>query len=402
MDTLATDFQGDDWLRPSWKKLGFAALIAITGFLLPQEIPLVWYPLNNPGNDINYLEISCASNVNGEVKIYYDKGSGTNELDSIRWPISPTTQTFTYTFPLPDAPITALKLVPIANGGTLTIRQMRIIDRRDTEMRRFTREMFTPLAEIAAIKPIADGWTITSETTATTPSAQIEMNAPILAKNINHRNFLRCLYSTSYLTLMLWILLLAVLFTFYRPPNWKDTLLHLVFMAGLACLFSAVGNRGLIKNSIRYARFVSPPGPAGAALEIDLRIDQPAVSQLFWDQGNGMSEINSLRRKYEPHAALQTLRFPLPVGPLKALRFDPLDGDSPLAIRGLRIVDAAERTLAVLPLDSLQPERQITECSVADDLLTIRPTKGANDPILKFTPASIVTVNARLRASNTR
>ncbi|MEO6993803.1 MAG: hypothetical protein ABI273_09260 [Lacunisphaera sp.] len=396
----ATHARQDSWLQPSWKKLALAAAVAALGFLLPQEIPLVWYPLNNPGNDINYLEITCASNVNGEVKIYYDTGNGINELDSIRWPISPTTQTFTYTFPLPDAPITALHLDPISNGGTLTIRQMRIIDRRDREMRRFTREMFTPVAQIAAIMPITDGWTITSEPNATAPSAQIAMKAPILAKNINHRNFLRCLYSTTYLTLMLWILLLAVLFTFYRPSNWRDALRHLGFMAALAFLFSAVGSRGLIKNSLRYSRFILRSTSAGAAMEIDLRIDQPEVAQLFWDRGNGMVEAESLRQKYESHDALQTLRFPLPVGPLKGLRFDPLDGDSPLVVRGLRIVDAAERTLAVLPLNSLRPERQIVECSIVDDRLTIKPTKGARDPILSFTPSSVSKINDALRAGN--
>jgi hypothetical protein len=279
---------------------------------------------------------------------------------------------------------------------------MRIIDRRNTEMRRFTREMFVPVAQIASIKPIPDGWTIMSQPNATAPSVQVEMMAPILAKNIDYRNFLRCLYSTSYLTLMLWILLLAVLFIFYRPPSWRDALLHLAFMAGLAFMFSTVGNRGLIKNSLRYARFLPPRTPMGAALEIDLRIDQPLAAQVFWDTGHGVNETESLRQKYEPHAALQTLRFPLPVGPIKGLRFDPLDGESHLVIRGLRIVDMVERTLAILPLNSLQPQYQIASSKVADDMLTIETMKGAKDPILSFTPSSLTIVNGALRAGNSR
>lgn len=377
-------------------------MLATVGFLLPQEVPLVWYPLNEPGMDINYLEISCAANTTGQVQIFYDTGHGINELDSIRWPISPTEQTYTYTFPLPDAPLTELFLNPLANGGALTIRQMRIIDRRGTEMRRFTREMFKPLKQIASILPLPDGWKIVSELGSTVPSTRIQMDVPILAKGINHRNFLRCLYSTSYLTLMLWILLLAVLFTFYRPTNWRDALLHLAFIAGLAFIFSTVGNRGLVKNSVRYARYVTPRTPAGAALEIDLRIEQPLAAQLFWDKGDGINEADSLRQKYEPHPALQTLRFPLPVGPLKGLRFDPLDGDSKLIVRGLRIVDTTERTLAVLPLNSLQPQYQIANCTVADGLLTVQTTKGAKDPILDFTPESLLKINEALRAGNTQ
>jgi len=380
----------------------FALVVAAVGFVLPQEVPLVWYPLNNPGNDINYLEISCASNVNGEVLIYYDTGNGTNDLDSIRWPISPTTQTFTYTFPLPDAPITQLSLASVKNGGALTIRQMRIIDRNGVEMRRFTREMFTVFGNVAAITPLNDGWKLVAAPNDQTPGVGIRLSAPILAKGINHRNFLRCLYSTSYLTLMLWILLLAVLFTFYRPASWQDALRNLGFMAVLAFLFSAVGNRGLIKNSIRYARFIPAPTPAGAALEIDLRIDQPLAAQLFWDTGRGINETDSLRQKYEPHTALQTLRFPLPSGSVKGLRFDPLDDAATVVVRGIRIVDTAERTLAVLPLNSLQPQHQIASCKVVDDLLTIETTKKAKDPILSFTPSSLTIINGAFRAGNSQ
>jgi len=255
--------------KPSWHRALFAFAVALAGFCLPQEVPLEWYPLNEPGNDTNYLEISCASDANGQVQIFYDTGKGWNELNSIRFPISPTTQTFTYTFPLPDAPITAMRLTPGASGSTLTIRQMRIIDRRGVEMRRFTGEMFKPLSQIASISPSSDGWKIAAETNATVPTVDIQLIAPTLAKGIDHRNFLRCLYSSSYLALMLWILLLAVLFTFYRPENRGDAFSHVGFMALLAVMFSIVGNRGIIKNSIRYAQFVPPAIQPGFALEVD-------------------------------------------------------------------------------------------------------------------------------------
>ena len=58
--------------QPTWRRLLFAAALAAGAFLLPQEVPLEWYPLNNPGTDINYLEISCAANVTGNVEICSD------------------------------------------------------------------------------------------------------------------------------------------------------------------------------------------------------------------------------------------------------------------------------------------------------------------------------------------
>ena len=192
---------------------------------------------------------------------------------------------------------------------------------------------------------------------------------------------------------MLWILLLAVLFTFYRPLDWRDAAIHLGFMATLALMFSAVGNRGLIKNSFRYARFVPPALAPEIQLEVDLRIDRPLMAQLFWDTGRGLNETQSSRRSYEPHTTLQTLRFPLPTDPIKALRFDPLDNEAQIVVRGLRIADGARRTLALLPLSSLKPQHDIAQCIVANDVLTITTRPGVKDPILIFNSEAIAIAN---------
>jgi hypothetical protein len=246
-------------------------LAAAGTFCIPQKVkvPLEFYPLNHPGDDILYLEITCASDKAGFVRIWYDTTEGLNEFDSFRWPISPTHQGFTYTFPLPDAPIVALRLDPPARGGTLTVTQMRIVDRKGQEIRRFTREMFGPLYQIAAIAPVANGWNITSALDAIEPKTSIAVSTPILSVGMNERNLQRCLLSTGYLALMLWILLLAVMFAFYRPTNAKSALIRIGFMAGLALLFSLVGNRRLIRDAIHFALCVptvqqvvsGPPSP---------------------------------------------------------------------------------------------------------------------------------------------
>jgi hypothetical protein len=418
----------DSAFQPTWRRGLIAVALALAGFFLPQEVPLEWYPLNEPGQDILYLEISCASDKNGDFQVYYNTTNGINELDKISVPISPTTQTYTYTFPLKDAPITELRLDPVGDGGALTVRQLRIIDRRGTEIQRFTREDIVPLNQIAGVMALADGWKITSAPGSNDPFTRIQLNIPIIAQGIHHRNFLRCLYSWSYLALMLWILLLAVLFTFYRPigltrskprtqnqdaeqpsdpgdlggkssarkSGWTDLLLHVGFMAGIALLFAFVGNRGLIKNSVHYARFVPPVVSPGAQLQVDLATDHPLVAQLFWDLGRGFNETDSARRDYEPHPGLQTLRFPLPPGPLQALRFDPLDGEARLVLRGLRVVDPAGRTLAVLPLTSLEAAQDIARHTATEEVLTVDTAPGRKDPILHFSPAAVSAVNQAL------
>lgn len=126
----------DDPFWPTWSRGLLAVLAAAGAFCLPQKVkvPLEFYPLNHPGDDILYLEITCASDKAGFVTIWYDTTEGLNEFDSFRWAISPTHQAFTYTFPLPDAPIVALRLDPPAYGGTLTVTQLRIVDRKGREI----------------------------------------------------------------------------------------------------------------------------------------------------------------------------------------------------------------------------------------------------------------------------
>lgn len=381
------------WLAPTWGRLVVAAIIATLGFVLPQEVPLEWYPLNEPGTDINYLEISCASNVNGEVQIRYDVGTfGNRPIDNIIFPISPTTQTFTYTFPLPDAPIVELKVAP-PKDGELTIRQMRIINRRNEEIRRFTRDLFRVVSDVSVV-PLPEGWKLVSAKGASAPLTRIELFSRIIPVGMNHRNLLRCLLSTGYLAGMLFILLMAVLTATWRPRSWRDFFIHASFMAGLAVLFAPVGNRGLIRSSIHFARYVPPPTPPGLKLEFDLTTTiTDRQSQLFWDTGSGFNETESLRLDHERHSGEQVLRFPLPERGLKALRFDPPDGNTKLGIYGIRVVDGGQRTRLALPLTTLTTSREIARLEMKDDQLLIETNKDAQDPILEFSPDAIARIN---------
>ena len=381
----------------------FGALsLAIGAFFLPQEVPLVWYPLNDPGEDILYLELKCASNQDGDVKLYLNTTRGINELNTIYFPISPTEQTFTYTFPLFDAPITEIRLDPVAQGGTLTIDHLRIIDRRGVEYRRFTVDMLRDAAEISAITPTKEGWSITSTPESFDPRVMIELVSPIVAKGIDQRSVLRCLLSTSYLSLMLWILLLAVLFVFWRPSSWRDFFLHLGFMASLAVMFAFVGNRGLIKNSWHYAQFVAAELADEIRLELDLVSSGPTGSQLFWNDGDGFNETDSQMITLASHDGLQTARFRLPTEEIRALRLDPRHNGGDIVVRGMRVVDWGNRTHAVLPLDSLLPQQHIDEISAGPDALLITTTPGEDDPITRFRPEAVEAINAAIDGRLTR
>jgi hypothetical protein len=257
-----TNDQLTDPFQPTWCRGLLAVAVAAIGFLLPQEIPLEYYPLNNPSAGLNYLEITCAANVSGETDVYLDNGRGFNELEKIRWPIGPSQSAYTYTFPLPDAPLLNLRLDPFVSGaGEFTITNFRIINRRSEEIHRFTREDFPPSHQIDAVVPTNGGWKLVVGAQADDPYSQVRLPRPIVPEGMNERNLMRCLLSWSYLALMLWILLLAVYFALRLHRDVNTAVKAVFFLAFVAMLFSLVGNRGLIKNSMRYAHY-SPPAKA--------------------------------------------------------------------------------------------------------------------------------------------
>jgi hypothetical protein len=248
-----------DPFQPTWGRGLLAVAVAAMGFLLPQAVPLEYYSLNNPSSGLNYLEITCAANVRGETNVYLDNGRGFNELEKIRWPIGPSQSAYTYTFPLPDAPLRHLTLVPfVGAAGEFTITNFRIINRRGEEIHRFTREDFKSLHQIDAIVPTGGGWKLVVKSPTAYPVSQVRLSRPIIPQGMNGRNFQRCLLSCGYLALMLWILLLAVYFALRLHGDARTMVRAVVFLAFVALLFSLVGNRGLIKNSIRSARYAPP------------------------------------------------------------------------------------------------------------------------------------------------
>lgn len=391
-----------DLFRPTWPRIFFAAAVAIIAFFLPQEVPLEWYPLNNPSSGLRYLEITCAANTTGNTQIFLNTGRHINELEKISFPIGPSEMAFTYTFPLADAPLREIRLDPLDRPGELRITNFRLLNRRGEELRRFTKDSFVNLQGLAPIEPIPDGWKmiVTGEHGGW---AHIDFSRFIAPEGMNERNLKRCLLSTGYLAMMLWIILLAVFFTFRAPEPARKTLASMAFLALLATCFAPVGNRGLIRNSIRCATTELPPPSRDFALELDVNVHQPTGAQLFWDIGHGIREEDSHPVGYAstPIPTLQTIRFALPASPVRSLRFDPLGSAGRLDIRRLRVVDGNGNVRLTLPVESVfEPAHQIAKLEhtreLIHDILHVETTPDANDPILHFTSDAVAKISAVL------
>lgn len=243
-----------DAFQPTWCRGLLVTVVAAIGFLLPQEVPLEYYSLNNPSYGLQYLEITCAANVPGETNVYLDTGRGFNEIERIRWPISPSQSAYTYAFPLPDAPLFKLRLDPFVSGaGEFTITNFRIINRRGDEIHRFSQNDCELSHGIDAVMPADSGWKLVVKSQASDPYAQVKLLRPIIPDGMNARNLKRCLLSCGYLALMLWIFLLAVYFAARLHRDARTIFRAGAFLALMAVLFALGANRGLIRNSVRYA-----------------------------------------------------------------------------------------------------------------------------------------------------
>jgi hypothetical protein len=243
-----------DPFQPTWPRAALVLAAAAVGFALPQGVPLEYASPDHPSSGLQYLEIACAADFTGQVMVSLDTGRGFNLMETIRWPMSPSRTPCTYAFPLPDAPIYRMRLSYVKSSGELTIARFRIINRRGEETYRVAADDFFPAWHVAAVTAVPPGWRMVSIPNAGDPYCEITLRRTLLAEGMNGRNLGRCLLSWGYLSLMIWILALAAYLALRPPAGVSDFAPAFVFLGFVAILFSAVGNRGLIRNSIRYAR----------------------------------------------------------------------------------------------------------------------------------------------------
>src|SRR3984893_233056 len=122
-------------------------------------------------------------------------------------------------------------------------------------------------------------------------------------------------------------------------------------------------------------------GPQAAqALEIEMRTSAGTTAQLFWDAGSGFSEDRSIRLPLQRTPDVQRLRFALPRLRLLRFRFDPTDASAEVLLTSARVLDASEKTIAVLDLSSLLPMNQVA--SMRRDATGVQIVTSGNDPYL--------------------
>jgi hypothetical protein len=142
----------------------------------------------------------------------------------------------------------------------------------------------------------------------------------------------------------------------------------------LACLVFAVA-------APLITRPWAPAKSSSFSFEIEAESEQSGLAQLYYDVGRGLNEQDSV---LEPVVAGQPrlLRFSLPYGRFQTLRFDPLDRDTRMILRGARIVDGGGRTLVAFAPGQFRRSNQIDRLRVEDGKTLVETTPGGYDPQL--------------------
>jgi len=183
-----------------------------------------------------------------------DFGRGYRALEQIVVPVSHTHQSLTYTLPLLDAPLCGLRLTAVDRPGVLVLERVRLIDRAERELHAVVPGDYALTA--------GGGFVVDRDVvrlaSGTQPAAVgLRLPHPLVPEGMNARNFQRCFRSWAYLTGMLALILGCVAWLAGRRLTWRQGLRLAAFIFLLSGLFSAVAQRGLLKNSITSARLAS-------------------------------------------------------------------------------------------------------------------------------------------------
>jgi hypothetical protein len=117
--------------------------------------------------------------------------------------------------------------------------------------------------------------------------------------------------------------------------------------------------------------------------EIDLQTSVGTSAQLFWAADTGFVQERSISLPFAPTAGtFVRLRFPLPPGGVRWLRFDPIDGAGDVLIGVVRLLDSTGHTIKTFDARSFKPANQIASITSQGDVTRVVTTPGATDPSL--------------------
>ena len=130
--------------------------------------------------------------------------------------------------------------------------------------------------------------------------------------------------------------------------------------------------------------FLATPYPVA----ITVQSQASGSLQLYFESGEGFSELRSAAVPLEASDAPREYRLPVPRGTYRSFRIDPGTTGGRYLIGRVTILDPDQSPYVTVPLEQLVAAHQITVLERTTDHLAVEAPTGANDPQLLYAPES--------------
>jgi hypothetical protein len=114
--------------------------------------------------------------------------------------------------------------------------------------------------------------------------------------------------------------------------------------------------------------------------EITVASSEPGLVQVFYDVGRGLNEPDSTTKLVGGGSKPVVLRFGLPPGSYRGLRFDPINREATVAFSDARIVDRSGRVIRRFPPADFRAANQVASVIPKNGGWEMRTTPGGTDP----------------------
>ncbi|MFH1297336.1 MAG: hypothetical protein ABIJ04_08710 [Bacteroidota bacterium] len=344
------------------KVIMISGAIAVGVILLIAACQYLYLPLQRVSHG---LSITLRSSQSVSVVLYYDTGMRFQEKESQSIIIPGDSAWHTFTFPLPDKKIKALRFDPPAfKKAEFQIRDIRIVDSQGKTLRGIEPDNVKPFHQIRHFERSDRIIRFQTEETSNDPQLLISTGHPIRFAwdHVLQGTFMLWL-PVAGLGAFVVLLLTFHIFRTERPRN----LQKIATLCVLTVLY-------LLSVWFLHAKISS------CFLEVSIKTASAETTQFYFDTGHGFSEGQMAALWVDSIDSFGQFRFPLPKETIYRLRFDPPSTDGAVIIKKVIVTDGLGRMIRHIPLYRLYPLHQIEKSILQGEHLTITATQGAADP----------------------
>ena len=131
--------------------------------------------------------------------------------------------------------------------------------------------------------------------------------------------------------------------------------------------------------------------------DVTLTSTYPGNTQVFWDLGRGYNENDSSRQtlKIEPEPVVY--RYMMPMGDIKALRLDPIDGVGEFTFSHAQIVSSRGKVVRTFSPADFRAANDIARMEIRGDTLYVATKPDARDVVLELNLPAPIHLKSGLR-----